>query len=184
MSDTTVARRYARGLLRAVLDMGVDGQDPGGVAGQLQELSATVRGHSGLQSLVVSPAVETESKASVLREIGERLDVGEVVLRFLDVLADNDRIDHIHAIAATFSALVDEHRGVINAEVTAPQELGDDAIRDLRDKLQRATGREVRLRTRRDPALLGGLVTRIGDVVYDGSLRHHLAEMRDQMIDS
>lgn len=184
MIRSAVARRYARGLLGAVKEAAQDGQGVEQVATELDALAATVTRFSGLDLLLRNPAVDSGKKAAVMAEIAEKLGAGPVVRRFVDVLGDNERLEHMHDISLAYRTLVDQELGVINAEVTTPQALDDAAQEELRSQLAAATGRTVRLHTRIDPAVLGGLVTRIGDVLYDGSLRHQLARMRSRMMES
>jgi F-type H+-transporting ATPase subunit delta len=77
-----------------------------------------------------------------------------------------------------------DHQQVIRAEVTTADELSAEKALELRDRLTRATGRHVTLTTKVDPAILGGLVTRIGSIVYDGSLAAQLAKMRERLTSS
>ena len=184
MIRTAVARRYARGLLGAVHDAAQDGQGPAQVAEQLDALAGAMARFGALEHLVRNPAIDADKKAAVIGEVADKLEAGALVHRFIDVLADNERLEHLRDIALAFRTLVDEELGIINAEVTAPQELDDAAQEELRAQLAAATGRQVRLHTRIDPGVLGGLVTRIGDVLYDGSLRHQLARMRSRMMES
>ncbi len=180
MVNAAVARRYAKALLGAVLE--TEG-NPETVAGELEGLAAAIAQFNGLELLLLNPAVETEKKAAVLIDVAQQLGASEVTRRFVGVLAERERLEHLRAAAAEYRVLVDAHLGILNAEVTSPTALGEHAVADLRDKLVRATGRKVRLSTKTDPELLGGLVTRIGDLVYDGSLRYQLERMRDQMMD-
>jgi F-type H+-transporting ATPase subunit delta len=183
MINAAVARRYAKALLGAALDdtiaQGVDE-----IAPELSALAATVQEFNGLELLVLNPAIDNTRKAAVLGEVAERLGAGALTRRFVDVLAAHERIDHLVACAESFAALVDAHQGVINAEITSPVPLGEAEIRDLRDRLASTTGRTVRLRAQTDPELLGGLRTRIGDNVYDGSLRFQLERMRERLTES
>lgn len=184
MINSAVARRYARGLLGAVGDAAQEGQSAEQVAVQLDALAGTLARFSGLEDLLRNPAIDSDRKAAVVDEIADRLGAGPIVRRFVGVLADNERLEHLRDVAAAYRTLVDQELGIINAEITTPQALDDAAQEELRRQLAAATGREVRLHTRIDPAVLGGLVTRIGDVLYDGSLRHQLARMRTRMMES
>lgn len=183
MSTSVVGRRYAKGMLEAVLQLDEEGQGPEQVARDLRVLADTVKRFNGLELLVLNPAVGDDAKAAVLTDVAERLGCGPLTGRLLRVLADHERVDRLAEIAGAFRHRVDEHLGIVDAEVTTPTPLGEAEVEDLRAKLARATGRTVRLRTRTDPELLGGLVTRIGDVIYDGSLRHHLGRIHDRMIE-
>jgi F-type H+-transporting ATPase subunit delta len=184
MIKSAVARRYARGLEAAVRDAEGPEADPEAIAGQLEALSATVRGSDALTLLVRNPSIDSARKIAVMVEIAELLGAGAMVSRFVTVLADNERLEHLHDVAIAYRDLVDAQIGINNAEITTPQALDDAAVEDLRTQLAAATGRQVRLHTRIDPEVLGGLVTRIGDVLYDGSLRHQLARMRSRMMES
>ncbi len=178
MTNEAIARRYAKGLLGAALD---NGEPLEALVENLGELAAAVDGHSGLEQLLLNPAIEAEKKTAVLIEIAETLGVSATAKRFLQVLGQNERLDRLRQTVALFSAMADEHMGVVNAEITSPQPLDETAVQDLQEKLARASGRVVRLNVKTDPDLLGGLTTRIGDVVYDGSLRHQLEQMRERI---
>lgn len=178
MISSAVARRYARGLLGAAVDRG---EDAATLTDRLRELAAAVDEHNGLELLLLNPAVESERKAAVLKDIADLLGAPEMAKRFIDALAHNDRLDHLREAVDAFGLLADEHLGVVNAVITAPHPLDEAAIATLQDKLAQATGRAVRIEVKTDPELLGGLTTRIGDVVYDGSLRHQLNQMREQI---
>lgn len=180
MVSRTVARRYAKGLLQAAIEGG-ESADEQQLGEQLAGLAETVRGHDTLQFLLITPAVQSERKAAVLDEIAARLRLHPLLRSFLGLLAEKERLDHLHVIAEVFRQLVDEHRGVVTAEITTPAELDSSQIDTVRQRLQAALGRHVELTTRTEPEILGGLVTRIGDVLYDGSLRSHLARIRRQM---
>lgn len=184
MISAAVARRYARGLMGAVLELGAEGQGLEDVARDLSALADTVARFNGLELVVLNPAIDSDRKAAVLSEVATELGAGEVTRRFLRVLAEHERLDHLGAVAELYAGLVDEHRGIINAAITSPAPLDDTALNDLEERLAQSTGRTVRLAASTDPSLLGGLTTKIGDVVYDGSLRHQLARLREQMTES
>lgn len=178
MINEAIARRYAKGLLGAALDQS-EPLEP--LVEHLGELAAAVDGHAGLELLLLNPAVEAEKKVAVVVEIADTLGAGEMAKRFLQVLGQNERLDHLRQAVALFATMADEHMGIVNAEITSPQPLDNTAVQNLKEKLARASGRVVRLNVKTDPDLLGGLTTRIGDVVYDGSLRHQLEQMRERI---
>lgn len=175
MITEAVARRYAKGLLGAALEKG-EALEP--LTEQLTALAEAVDSHAGLEGLLLNPAVEPEKKVAVLNEIAAALGAGEMAQRFIEVLGTNERLDHLRLAVKVFNTMADDELGVVNAEITSPHPLEPGAVEDLKQKLAQAAGRAVRLDVKTDPDLLGGLTTRIGDVVYDGSLRHQLAQMR------
>jgi F-type H+-transporting ATPase subunit delta len=184
MTRSALARRYARGLLDAVLEADAPGESPEQVAEQIGQLSATVERFSDLELLLRNPAIGGDKKGAVMIELAQKIGATPITQRFVAVLAGNERLGHLPEIVTAYRELVDEDAGVINAEITTPQELDTAAMEALRTKLADATGRQVRLQTRIDSEVLGGLVTRIGDVLYDGSLRHQLVRMRSRMMES
>jgi len=178
MINEAIARRYAKGLLGAALEQG-EPLEP--LLEHLSELAAAVDGHAGLELLLLNPAVEAGKKVAVIVEIADTLGAGEMAKRFLQVMGQNERLDHLRQAVALFATMADEHMGIVNAEITSPRPLDEKAVQDLKENLARASGRVVRLNVKTDPDLLGGLTTRIGDVVYDGSLRHELEQMRERI---
>jgi len=184
MTHSAVSRRYAKGLLAAVLEANEPGQTPEIVAGELEALAEAVRQHSSLALVVMNPAIDSGKKGAVLEQVAGKLGLGLFTRRLVALLAEKERLAELQSIARSMRALVDDHLQIVNAEVTTPAPLDEAAVQDLRKKLETAHGKTVRLKTRVDPELLGGLVTRIGDVLYDGSLRHQLARMRGQMTHS
>jgi F-type H+-transporting ATPase subunit delta len=180
MVSRNVARRDAKGLLDAAVDAG-EGADEQQLSEQLSGLSRVVESHGGLQLVLINPAIGWERKAGIVADIAERLRLHSLLRSFLRLLAEKERLDHLHLIADVYGGLVDEHRGVVTAEVATPLELDGPQAAAVQQRLATALGREVRLKTRTEPELLGGLVTRIGDVVYDGSLRSHLTRIRRRL---
>jgi F-type H+-transporting ATPase subunit delta len=180
MVSRNVARRYAQGLLDAAIDAR-ESADAEQLREQLSGISRVVESHDGLQLVLINPAIGWENKANILSEIADQLRLHRLLRSFLSLLAEKERLDHLHLIAEVFAAMVDEHRGVVTAEIATPYELEDPQAAAVKDRLSAALGRDVRLKTRTEPDLLGGLVTRIGDVVYDGSLRSHLSRIRRRL---
>jgi F-type H+-transporting ATPase subunit delta len=179
MLSHTVARRYAKGLLEAVIEI-APGQERA-VNDELAALVAAVDGHDGLKLLVVNPAIPAQQKTVIFRKISEAIGVSKPVRRFIDLVAEKQRLDHLTLMAEAYSELVDEHLGIVTADITTSVPLNPGQIAQLEDSLRATTGGEVRLNRRTDSELLGGVVTRIGDVVYDGSVKGHLERIRERL---
>ncbi len=179
MLNHTVARRYAKGLLGAIGAIAPGSESR--VKDQLTGLVATIEGHDGLRLLIRNPAVDEQDKKAILGKITETLELDEPARRFIDVLADKKRLDHLPLITEVYGELVDEHSGIVTAHITTAKPLNPGQIAELEASLRKATGAEVRISRNTDARLLGGVVTRIGDVVYDGSLQGHLARIRERL---
>ncbi len=179
MLSQTVARRYAKGLLDAVAEIAPGSEQA--VGKDLSALVETIHGHPGLALLVVNPAISTTHKTAILGKISETLNLREPVPRFIGILAEKQRLDHLPLIASVYAGLMDEHLGVVTAEITTATPLNPGQIAQLESSLREATGGEVRITRHTDPKLVGGVITRIGDVVYDGSVKGHLERIRERL---
>jgi F-type H+-transporting ATPase subunit delta len=115
-------------------------------------------------------------------DIAGRLGVGEKAKNTLRLLVRKRRIAAVPEIARQLARLSDEDAGVLRAEVTSAGPLSEAYLGRLRAELEKATGRKVAVSHKQDPSLIGGVVTRIGDQVIDGSVRARLAGFRDSLL--
>ncbi len=175
-----VARRYAKALYEQT------GAQPDGrgatdaVHAGVALIRESLNGSRDLRRFFESPVIPAEKKESIIDELfADR--VSELMLRFMKLLLRKKREDVLPDILAAYSALRDEQLGIVEAHARAAQEMDEGAKQSLREALQRMTGKDVRLNVRTDASLLGGLVVRIGDRVYDGSVEHQLAALRERM---
>ena len=171
-----VARRYALALYQEAEASGVVSQ----IDDDVEALQETLGASRELTALFESPVVAREKKEAVVRRLfGERL--GELTLRFIGLLMEKEREDFLPAVIRAYGDLRDARLGIVEATVKAARPLGADDARQLEAVLAQRTGKQVRLRTEVDPGLIGGLVVRIGDRVYDRSVRHQLQTLREQL---
>ena len=176
MSDVTVARRYALALHQEADDQGVAGQIEADVDLVRESLSASRE----LVRFFESPVISREKKQAVARRLfGER--VSPLMMRFLLLLIDKGREALVPAAMDAFRVLRDEQLGITEVQARSALELSAEEREQLKEALGRLTGKSVRLRLETDPALLGGLVVRVGDTVYDGSVRHRLGRLREAL---
>src|SRR5690606_25544612 len=121
-----------------------------------------------------------EQKERVIRQLFEpRLQ--PLTLRFLLLLIEKQRENVFPAIVQAYRELRDRLTGVVEARARTAQPLAGKEAQQLQQALERLTGQRVRLQVEEDPSLLGGLIVRVGDTVYDGSVRHQLEHLREQM---
>ena len=138
MLSHTVARRYAKGLLDAAAEI-VPGSEQT-VGNELSALVETIDGHPGLKLLVVNPSVPTEDKKAILGKISEIIGLGETLRRFIDVLAEKQRLDHLSLIDSVYAGLIDEHLGVVTAEITTATPLNPGQVAQLESSLRAISG--------------------------------------------
>jgi F-type H+-transporting ATPase subunit delta len=171
-----VARRYALALYQ-------EAEARGAVAPtdeDVQALREVLDGSRELTALFESPIVPREKKEAVVTKLFEGR-VGELTLRFVRLLLEKEREDLLPVVVRAYGALRDQRLGIVEAHVRTARPLGAGEAQALERTLAERTGKQVRLRTEVDPALVGGLVVRIGDRVYDRSVRHQLGLLREQL---
>jgi F-type H+-transporting ATPase subunit delta len=134
------------------------------------------------EAFLASAAIDRNRKAAVLRGAFEgRADT--LLVNFLLVLNEHDRLGALRAIATVYRELYDRASGRINVRVASAVPLTDEQQERLRRELREQFRREPVLHTRVDPDLLGGLVVQVGDWVWDASARTQLDEIREQIIE-
>ena len=150
-------------------------------AKQLQDFGAAYAQSAELRTFLASPAVGIEDKHAVIEKIAARLGASKIIRNFLFVIADHRRTHLLPEVIAAFEQVIRERQGVDEAEVTSAVELSAAQKKEMAATLARLTGKKVETKYALEPALLGGAVVRIGDTIYDGSLRSRLNEMRARL---
>jgi F-type H+-transporting ATPase subunit delta len=150
-------------------------------AKQLHEFGTAYGQSAELRTFLASPAVSVEAKHAVLEKIVARLGASKIIRNFLFVLADNRRTQLIPEVIAAFHQVIRQRQGIAEAEVSSAIELSAAQKKEMAATLARLTGKKIETKYTLDPALLGGAVVRIGDTIYDGSLRSRLNEMRARL---
>jgi F-type H+-transporting ATPase subunit delta len=176
MSSRASASRYARALFDVV--------DPAARRGIDEELTAVSRlfaQQADLQAVLASPSVPPNVKRGIVQTIVERASVSGPVVKLLTLLADRDRLSLLSDVATVFHERMLEEQNVLQAEVTTATPLGAEEQQALQARLSAATSKQVTITSRVDPAIIGGIVTRIGGTVYDGSLANQLARIRERL---
>ena len=177
MSIQTVARRYASALADVVLDRGEAKE----VQAELQEWEKLLQANANLQEVFRNPTIALDDKRAVLSKLIERAQPRGTTANFLKVLLQNQRLTDLAEINRKFASLLDERAGMVAATVTTARPVPDNTQQTLQEKLATLTQKKVRLDFEEDPDLIGGLVTRIGSTVYDGSVRSHLQQIKEKM---
>lgn len=181
MIPGSLARRYARALLQLAdtpIQREIFGRD---IASFVR--SATTEdtpGHSLLRVLESGAYLVAERRA-VLQKVLERMALDSVVTKFLLFVFERGRIGGVSQIAQHYAELSDALSGRVHAKLTSARPLPNDAVHKIKAALERATGKTILLESAVDPELIGGVVTQVGSVVYDGSLKTQLGNLRTSL---
>ena len=175
MSQRTIARRYATALYEEAesLDI-VDTVDD-----DIELLRASLSDSDELHRFFRNPVISDEKKQNVVNALfGERTH--DLTQRFLGLLIKKDREGMVSAIANQYHDLRNEQRGIVEVTVKAAHDLDDESQTALKNALENATGKRVVLQLEHDESLIGGVVVRVGDRVFDGSVRNKLDSLRER----
>lgn len=179
MTGSALARRYAAALFDVVERNGQTGRALADVTG-IRDL---VIGHPHLRKVLETPAIPVARKRAVLDAIVASVGgVCEEVSRLLGLLAERDRLSMLGDVATTFEVRVNEARRIMPAEVVSAVPLQPADRSAIEGALGRATGNDIRLTERVDPSLVGGIVARVGSLVFDGSVTRQLERLRQRLL--
>jgi len=170
--------QYANAMADIALAQGA--AEPAGK--QLQEFGAAYAQSAELRTFLASLAVSVEAKHAVIEKIVARLGASKIIRNFLFVLADQRRTHLIPEVIAAFHQVIRQRQGIAEAEISSALEMSAAQKKVMAATLAQLTGKKIEAKYALDPALLGGAVVRIGDTIYDGSLRSRLNEMRARLV--
>ena len=175
-----MARRYATALADVVTARG-EAQE---VRQELDGWARMIQSNAQLLEVFRNPTIPYEQKRKVLNTLVARTHVRPTTANFLQVLLQNQRLADLGEINRRFAQVLDERSGVVSAQVTTAREVPQAAQEALRSKLTSMTGKSVRLSFTTDESLIGGIVTRIGSTIYDGSVRNQLQQVKERLVGS
>ncbi len=177
MSITTIANRYAKALADVIMERGQTLT----VADEVKAFTQVVEENSELRDVFASPVIALDRKKAVLNEVLARMQFKPTTNNFLKLLLNNQRLHQIDVVRTSLMKELDERAGVVSADVTTARTLTTTEQENLLNQLQTATGKQVRIHFKIDPEIIGGVVTRVGSLIYDGSIKNQLALMKQQL---
>ena len=177
MSSQTVARRYASALADVIIEHGEAAQ----VQDELAAWERMMSGSAPLLEAFSNPTIVYQQKEKVLNELIARTKVRPTTTNFLRILLKNQRLGELPQVNAKLAQVLDERSGVVSAQVMSARPVADGTKASLETKLAQITGKKIRLSFSIDESLLGGIVTRIGSTIYDGSVRDQLRRLGEEL---
>jgi F-type H+-transporting ATPase subunit delta len=151
------------------------------VSKQLADFGAVYGESAELRNFLASPAVDRVEKHGVIEKLIARLGASKILRNFIFVIVDHRRTHVLPEIISAFQDVVRQRLGVTEAEISSAVELSAAQRAEFAFTLERLTGKRVETKFVLQPGLLGGAVVRIGDTIYDGSMRNRLNEMRTRL---
>ena|SRR5271165_5486684 len=173
-----IASRYARALVEVILEQKIDADT---ARQQLRAMVDAVHESLELRRVWESPAVLPEQKRAVLDAIAGRIGVVKPIRNFMAVIIDHRRLKILDDIVRVFETELDAQLGFAEVKVSSARPLSTQEQREVESRVERMTGKKVRASYASNPELLGGVVVRVGDTIYDGSVRGQLEKMRQDL---
>ena len=175
---SVAANRYATAL--------IDVLHPAGKAEaglqQLQSFASLLNEQPDGRRFLENPAIASDRRVRVLKEIGAALGFDRRVANFINILAGRNRLPILEEIIGEYRRLMDERLGIVRARVTAARPLDSEQQKELAGTLHQITGKEVRMELAIDPSLIGGLVAQVGSTIYDGSVLQQLQAFKHRLV--
>ncbi|MEK6607275.1 MAG: ATP synthase F1 subunit delta [Myxococcota bacterium] len=179
MIGAGVARRYAS----ALLQIGLEGQRCDAFGEELGRVMALVRGSHELRGALGNPVFPLSQRKAALLAVLDRVGVSTTARSFLALLLERGRFAELDSIEREYRTMADRAAGRVRAEVTSARPLEGDVAARLAQALEKATGKTVLLEKKVEPELLGGLTLKVGSLLYDGSVRARLSELRERLVE-
>ena len=177
MPSRASAARYAK----ALFDVALKESDPAQVERDLAAFANLMSSNAELHGALTNPGVPVAGKRAIAETLATRLKAASPVRKLLLLLADRDRLAVVPDLLEVYRERLREHEQIVRAEITTAAPLSPDRAAQLQQRLAQATGRRVDITTNVDPAIIGGIVARIGSTVYDGSVATQLSKIRENL---
>ncbi len=180
MSAQAIARRYSSALADVVTKSG----ETVTVQNELNQFEAMMTSSPDLTEVFKNPAIPYEQKSKVLESLLGKTKPNNSTANFLRILLKNYRLADLSEINKKFAVVLDERAGLVSADVTTAKTLSPDEQKNLQVKLEKVTGKKVNLSYSIDESIIGGVITKIGSTIYDGSVKTQLQQLKEKMIRS
>lgn len=177
MIKITIARRYAR----ALLITGKKEKSVQEISDQLSALSALIEQVPTFWQVINNPLYDLDRRKEILTEVARKTGMSQALLGLLSLLLVKNRMKYLPFIISVYQEMADEALGRVRARVYSASELTKEEREKIRKKLSRVTGKDVIIETYQDASLIGGVVTKIKGLVFDGSLRTQLTKIRESV---
>lgn len=178
MSREAIAKRYAQ----AIFELGVETSSVASLTEELKQMAEVYESSSELRTALENPLVSEAERLAVIDELGTRMGLSGTAKNTLGLLTQRRRVSALPGIAKELGHLADERAGLVRGTVTSASPLSETYFQKLQREVERLLGKKVLLERYQDPALIAGLVVKIGDRIIDGSARARLDQVREQLL--
>jgi F-type H+-transporting ATPase subunit delta len=175
--NTRIARRYAK----ALLSIGKEDGQAETYNKELAGFAKLLEDNKNLEHVITCPLYDVEGRKNVLNAFIEKMGPSKIMASFLSLLFEKGRIQYLTDISLVYEKLTDELANIVRADVVSAVELPDESVEKIKEALSKQTGKKVTIETTVDPSLIGGVVTKLGDLVLDGSVKTQLISLKESL---
>ena len=172
-----IANRYAQALVDVSCKLGQHEE----VEREMEQFGQLLDGNRELSAFYEDPAISAAKKKVVTSQLLVRMGSCKTTGTFIHALVDRNRMVYFNAVLAAFRQGVRDRLGIVEVGVITSTEISDSLRDQLSRVLEQVSGKQVQLRFQTDPHILGGVITRVGDTIYDGSVRQQLQQMKERL---
>jgi F-type H+-transporting ATPase subunit delta len=177
MLSGSLARRYAK----AVFEIGVAQSGLDKIGADIRTLANAMKTSQELHAALTSPAIQRADRRKVIDGLLQAVGAVSTTRNLMYVLLDGERLASLPMLSRELDKMIEAKAGRVSAEVVSAKPLEQAQLSELVAVLEKLSGKKVSVQKREDPELLGGVVAKVGDTIYDGSLRTQLRNMRDEL---
>jgi F-type H+-transporting ATPase subunit delta len=178
MTTGSIARRWAK----ALFEIGVEKGNLVGLSREVQRAAEAWEVSEELRATLGNSLLPEKTRRKIWEAVVQRLGATKIGKNVFQLLFEKGRLAELPGIARELQVLSDIKDNRLRAELISAEPVGEDVTSRLKAAIQRQTGKAVVLTTRRDPSLIGGIVTRVGDLMYDGSVKSRLERIKEEML--
>ena len=175
MIGSDIAKRYAR----ALFDIAREEDKIEVIYGELEGFSSMLKESKGLAEFFANPVFDSSDKSAVIKDILDKIGMSITTSNFLMLLVDKRRIDVLEQIKECYQRYMDDVLNKVRVGVKTAFPLSSELSVRIKKQMEGLTGKNVEMVVDEDPSLLGGVVIRVGDTLYDGSVKSQLNNMRE-----
>ena len=177
MINRTIARRYAK----ALMNIGEEDGKYDTYGEEIDAFTTLFQREEQLREVLNNPAFSILRRQAIIQEIGKRLSLSPLTINFLHLLVDKNRMRYLPDITVLYRELADEAAGRARVKLITAHELSKQKLKELTTGLQNLVGKQVVMEVETDASLIGGVVARIGGMVYDGSVKTQLERLKQTL---
>lgn len=170
MASQSLAKRYAK----ALSELAADEDNLQDVSESLSKITSVVSESEELRTALLNPVFPLQQRMNVLKEISDYFKIDDLTEKFLFILLQSKRFDHLHLVEKIFKRLVDRKLNRVQIEVSSAHSVDKKISKSLEKSFETLTNREATIQYHIDPKLIGGIVFKIGSLVFDSSIANQL----------